>query len=99
MKGYSWSKEDFVDLLIKKYQMKEAIFIEGDGCYRCRSIKPVIEKRAKENWYEFQVFRFDDVAVKEFDIQAVPMLVFRQDGVVSEILNEEQIVNLVSNKQ
>ena len=78
--------------------MKEAIFIEGESCSKCHMMKPHVKKRCEENWYEFQVVRFDDVSVKEFDIQAVPMLIFRWDWVVSEVLNEEQIVHLISNK-
>lgn len=110
MKWYSRSKSDFREKLIKKYhqetpvytvtknQMKEAIYIEWESCSKCMMMKPHVQKRCEGNWYEFQVVRFDDAAVEEFDIQAVPMLVFRWDWVVSEILNEEQIVNLISNK-
>lgn len=79
--------------------MKEAIMIEWDWCYRCRAVKPVIEKRAEKSWYEFQTFRFDDASVKEFDVQAVPMLVLREDWIVKDIMLEEGIVNLVSNQQ
>lgn len=100
MKWYSWSKEDFRELLYSKYlQMKEAIFIEGEGCSKCHMMKPHAQKRAEDNWYEFQTFRFDDASVKEFDVQAVPMLVLREDWVVTQILNEEGIVNLIHNKQ
>jgi hypothetical protein len=99
MKGYSRSKEDFRELLYSKYKnMKEAIFIEWESCSKCHMMKPHVKKRCEENWYEFQVVRFDDVSVKEFNIHAVPMLIFRWDWVVSEVLNEEQIVHLISNK-
>ena len=76
----------------------EAIFIEWDSCSKCYVMKPHVQKRADNNWYEFQTFRFDDASVKEFNVQAVPMLVLREDWVVKEILNEEGIVNLLSNK-
>jgi hypothetical protein len=48
--------------------MKEAIFIEWDSCSKCMMMKPHAKKRAEDNWYEFQVFRFDDANVKEFQI-------------------------------
>lgn len=100
MKGYSRSKEDYREILIKKYRtMKEAIFIEWESCSKCHMMKPHVQKRAEKSWYDFQVFRFDDASVKEFDIQAVPMLALREDGVTQEILNEEQIVNLLSNQK
>lgn len=76
----------------------EAIFIEWDSCSRCYVMKPHVQKWAENNWYEFQTFRFDDASVKEFNVQAVPMLVLREDWVVKEILNEEGIVNLISNQ-
>ena len=61
-------------------------------------MKPHVQKRAEANEYEFQVFRFDDTSVKEFDVQAVPMLVLKEDGVVTEVLNDDWIVNLISNQ-
>ena len=79
--------------------MKEAIYIEGEGCSKCYLMKPHAKKRAEENWYEFQTFRFDDASVSEFQVESVPMLVLKTDGAVVQILNEEWIVNLISNKQ
>lgn len=100
MKGYSRNREDFRELLISKYvKMKEAIYIEGPDCAKCHMMKPHVQKRAEENWLEFQTFRFDDASVSEFNVESVPMLVLREDWVVKEILNEEWIVLLVSNKQ
>jgi hypothetical protein len=49
MKGYSWSRKDFIDLLIKKYPMKEALYIEGESCSKCYTMKPHIKKWAEEN--------------------------------------------------
>lgn len=109
MQGYSQSRQYYFERLVKKYvenpvyivsksKMKEAIYVEWESCSKCYTMKPHVQKWCEENWYEFQVVRFDDVSVKEFDIQAVPMLIFRWDWLVSEILNEEQIVNLISNK-
>lgn len=99
MMKYNWSKEDFRELLIQKYfRMKEAIFIEGESCSKCHMIKPHIKKRAEENGYEFQVFRFDDANVKEFQIDSVPMLIIKENGIVEWILKEEDIIHLISNK-
>ena len=78
--------------------MKEAIYIEWESCSKCYLMKPHAKKRAEENWYEFQSFRFDDISVKEFDIQAVPMLILKEEWEVKQIYNEEWIVNLISNK-
>lgn len=98
MKGYSWSKEDYLDLLIKKYPMREAIFIEGEACSKCHMMKPHCQSRAEHNWYEFQVFRFDDAAVKEFQIESVPMLVLKENWAVNQILDMDGIVSLISNQ-
>jgi len=98
MKWYSRSKEDFIHVLYSKYyKMKEAIFIEWDSCSKCMMMKPHVQKRAEDNWYEFQVFRFDDANVKEFQIDSVPMLIIKENGIVEWILKEEDIVNLISN--
>ena len=100
MKCYSRSREDFRELLIAKYiPMKEAIFIEWIDCSKCVMIKPYAEKRAKENNYTFQVFRFDNENVKEFQIESVPMLVIREEWVVNQVLDMEGIVALVSNQK
>ena len=61
-------------------------------------MKPHAQKRAEANWYEFQVFRFDDTSVKEFDIQSVPMLILKEDWVVNQILDMDGIVHLISNQ-
>ncbi|MBO7695038.1 MAG: hypothetical protein J6T10_20660 [Methanobrevibacter sp.] len=45
-------------------------------------MKPHVQKRAEENGYEFQVFRFDDANVKEFQIDSVPMLIIKENGIV-----------------
>ena len=78
--------------------MKETIFIEWDSCSKCYLMKPHAQKRAEENGYEFQTFRFDDASVKEFNIQSVPMLILREDWVVKEILDMDGIVSLLSSK-
>ena len=101
MKGYSYSKEDFREKMIlkyKKYLMKEAIFIEWESCSKCHMIKPHAQKRAEENWYEFQTFRFDDASVSEFQVESVPMLILKEWWDVKEILDMDGIVNLISNQ-
>lgn len=100
MEGYSRAKEDFREILISKYKiMNEAIFIEWEACSKCYMMKPHVQKWAEKNWYEFQSFKFDDASVKEFDVQAVPMLVLRVDWNVEQVLNDDGIVNLISNQQ
>ena len=79
--------------------MKEAIFIEWDSCSRCYQMKPHTQRYCEDNWYEFQTFRFDDASVSEFKVESVPMLVLKEDWVVTQILDTDGIVNLVSNKQ
>lgn len=79
--------------------MKEAIYIMGDSCTKCHLIKPHIVKWATINGYSLQEVLFDDENVKQFNVEAVPMLVLREDWEVKEILNEEWIVNLLSNQK
>lgn len=109
MKGYSRSREDYREKLIRKYvetpvytvtknKMKEAIYVEWESCSKCMMMKPHAKKRCEENWYDFQVVRFDDKSVEVFDVQSVPMLVLKEDSNVTDILNEEGIVNLISKK-
>ena len=99
MKGYSYSREDFIELLSKKYiSMREAIFIEWEACSKCHMMKPHAQKRAEENWYDFLTFRFDDASVQEFQIESVPMLVLKDNWVVEQILDMDWIVSLISNK-
>ena len=109
MKGYSENRQYYFQRLVKKYventvytvtknQMKEAIYIEWENCSKCMMLKPHVQKRCEENWVSFQSVKFDDISVQEFDVQAVPMLVIREDGIVNQILNEEWIVHFISNK-
>jgi hypothetical protein len=79
--------------------MKEAIYIEWDSCSKCYMMKPHVQKCCDANWYEFQAVRFDDESIKQFDVQAVPMLVLRIDWNVDKILNDDWIVNLISWKE
>lgn len=103
MKGYSWSREDFRELLYAKYkpmkEMKEAIYIMGNDCSKCHLLHPHVVERATVNGYSLQEFLFDDENVKEFQIDSVPMLVLREDGVVTAILDYDEIVNFISNQK
>lgn len=99
MLGYSWSKEDFREVLYRKYYiMKEAIYIEGESCSKCHMMKPHVQKRCDENGYEFQCVKFDDVSVQEFQINSVPMLILKENWMLEWILDEDWIVHLISNK-
>lgn len=96
MKGYSWSREDFLELLYTKYRsMKEAIYILGNDCSKCHLIKPHVVARATKNWIQLHEVLFDDDSVKEFKIESVPMLVLRENWEVTDILDEQWIINLV----
>ena len=101
MLGYSWSKEDFRELLYSKYYkpMKEAIYIMGNDCSKCHILHPHVVERATVNGYSLQEFLFDDENVKEFQVESVPMLVLREDWVVTGILNYEEIVQFISNQK
>ena len=109
MKGYSEDRWFYYRRLTKKYvenpvytvtknQMREAIYIEWDNCSKCMMTKPHVQKWCEENWYEFQVVRFDDTSVEEFQIESVPMLVLKTDWVVDQILDMDWIVALISNQ-
>lgn len=99
MKGYSRSRADFLELLYSKYKpMKEAIYIMGNDCSKCHLMHPHVVERATKNGYSLQEFLFDDENVKEFQVESVPMLVLREDWVVTGILNYEEIVNFISKK-
>ena len=101
MLGYSWDKEDFRELLYSKYYkpMKEAIYIMGNDCSKCHLLHPHVVERATVNGYSLQEFLFDDENVKEFQVESVPMLVLREDWVVTGILNYEEIVQFISNQK
>lgn len=78
--------------------MKEAIFIEWESCNKCHMMKSHVQKRANENWYEFQNFKFDDASVSEFQVESVPMLILKEDWVVTQILDMDWIISLISNQ-
>ena len=102
MARYSLSREDFIERLVLKYNkyiMKEAIYIEWESCSKCYIMKPHCKKWAEDNWYEFQNFLFSDIWVSEFKSESVPMLILKENWKVKEILNEEWIVNLISNQK
>lgn len=78
--------------------MKEAIFIEWEACSRCHQMKPHCQRYCEDNWYEFQTFRFDDASVSEFQVESVPMLILKEDWIVTQILDMDWIVSLISNQ-
>lgn len=89
---------EFMFIWTKPRKMKEAIYVEWEDCSKCYLMKPHAQKRADNNWYEFQTFRFDDTSVKEFDIQSVPMFILKDDWAVNQILDMDWIVSLISNQ-
>lgn len=98
MKGYSRNKEDFREVLINKYTvMDEAIFIEWEDCSKCLMLKPHVQKRAEENWYKFEAYKFNEIKIDFYEIKSVPMLFLKGKNFM-RIFNEEWIVNLISNQ-
>ena len=93
MKGYSWSREDYRELLIKKYKpMNELVLITTPDCSKCRFIKPSLENRCEENWYKFKEMEYwpwmDEVT-------SVPCAMIGEDV----ILDFEWIVELITTKK
>ena len=61
MKGYSWSKEDFREKLVLKYNqhtMDELVLITTKDCIKCRFIKQPLEERCNKNWYKFKEMEY-----------------------------------------
>lgn len=79
--------------------MKEAIYIMWDNCSKCHTTMPHVEKRASNNWYEFQKILFDDESAKSFSVNSIPMLVLREDWIPTQILDMDWIVALISNQK
>lgn len=96
MKGYSRSKEDFRDLLIKKYSMKvkdtELVLISTLDCVKCRFIRPKLEERCNKNWYKFKEMTYSD---KLTDITSVPSAMIWNDV----ILDYDAIIEMITNKR
>lgn len=94
MKGYSWSKEDYLDLLIKKYKM-ELTYIYWADCSKCHTLRPHVEKWCSENGYNFVAMEYAD---SWMEISSIPMAIINKDW-KEEILDYDGIVALVSNSK
>lgn len=91
MKGYSRSREEFIDLLTKKYPMEEFVLITTPDCVKCRFLKPHVEKRCSENNYKFREMAYSDW-LKE--ISSVPSAMIWKDT----ILDYDGILDLITKK-
>lgn len=93
---YSLSKEDFRDLLIKKYNMKvkdtELVLVSTLDCVKCKFIKPKLEEWCNKNWYKFKEMVYSD---KLTDITSVPSALVWNDV----IIDYDAIIELISNKR
>ena len=96
MKYYSRSKEDFRDLLIKKYNMKiketELVLVSTESCVKCKFIKPKLEEWCNKNWYKFKEMTYTD---KLIDITSVPSAMIWKDVV----LDYDWIIELITSKK
>ena len=96
MKWYSWSKEDFRDLLIKKYNMKvkdtELVLVSTPDCCRCGFVKSKLIERCNKNWYRF---REEPYSSKMTEITSVPSALVWNDV----IIDYDGIIELITSKK
>ena len=92
MKWYSMSREDYIDLLTKKYYMKEVVLVTTPDCAKCKFIKPKLESWCKENWYKFKEMEYG----KWMDeVTSVPCAMIWEDI----ILDYEWIIEILTTKK
>lgn len=94
MQGYSRNREDFRDLIFNKYKMKELTYIYWPDCAKCHQLRPHVEKRCSENWYNFVAMQYAD---SWFEIASIPTAILEWDK--TEVLDFDGIVNLLSSKK
>ena len=96
MQWYSRSKEDYRDLLIKKYNMKvkdtELVLISSSDCSRCFYLRDKLEEWCNKNWYRF---REEPYSSKMTEITSVPSAIIWKDV----ILNYDAIMEMISSKK
>ena len=106
MLGYSRNREDYISNLVEKYRekpfstvskskMKEVVYIYGEDCSRCHTLKPHVEKWCYQNWYTFKEMKYAD---SWLDISSIPMAQIMDEG-WERILDFDGIVALVSNSK
>lgn len=91
MKGYGWSREDFIDLLVKKYVMKEIVLVTTPDCVKCKFIKKPLEEWCEKNWYKFKEMEYWPWME---EITSVPCAMIWEDV----ILDYDGILDLITNK-
>lgn len=95
MLGYSRSKADFRDLLIKKYHMKDSkefVLITTPDCSKCKFLRPHCEKWCNENWYKFKELQYSEWLT---EITSIPSAMIWEDV----ILNYDGILEIITNKK
>lgn len=92
MKWYSMSREDYIDLLTKKYYMKELVLVTTPDCIKCKFIKPKLEEWCKENWYKFKEMEYWK-GMEE--VTSVPCAMIGEDI----ILDYEWILEILTTKK
>ena len=107
MKGYSRSKSDFREMLIRKYHqewiekpvytvtknnMKECVLVTSADCVKCKFVKPHLEKWCKENWFKFKEMEYGPWMD---EVTSVPCAMIGDDV----ILDNDGILELITNKK
>lgn len=106
MLWYSRTRYDYIQKLVKKYRekpfntvsksnMKEVVYIYGEDCSRCHTLKPHVEKWCYQNWYTFKEMKYTD---SWMDIASIPVVQII-DGEWERILDYDGIVNLIANSK
>lgn len=93
MLGYSWSKSDFRELLVRKYKpMEEFILVTSSDCSKCKFLKPHVEKRCEEHKYKFKEMEYNQWFE---DISSIPSAIIWEDVV----LDYDGILELLTGKK
>lgn len=96
MLGYSRSREDYIHILYTKYfRMNKIIFIYGEDCVKCHTLKPHIQRYCDDNWYDLEEIRYDDFEGKD-NIVSLPTLIIK--GETDRYLTEEDIILFITDK-
>lgn len=92
MRWYSRSREDYIDLLTKRYYMKELVLVTTPDCVKCRFIKPKLEEWCNENWYKFKELKYSEWLT---EITSIPSAMIWEDV----ILDYDGILELITKKK
>lgn len=74
--------------------MKEINFIYWDDCSKCHFVRPHLEKRCKENWYNFVAMKYGET---EMELTSIPVAIVN-NWEDTEIIDYDGILNLIMGK-